>query len=118
VASVLLVDDDDAVRDVLRESFEHAGYDVRAFPEAVGALRALTETPPDLIVTDWQMRGLNGAHIVSTARELQAHVPIVVVSGHLQHAKEGVDPADPNLYLFEKPFSIASLLELADRLTA
>jgi hypothetical protein len=55
-------------------------------------------------------------HTQPLSTELRAD-PIVVVSGHLQLAKEGVDPADPNLHLFEKPFSVASLLELADRLT-
>ena len=115
--SVLLVDDDDAVRDVMREGFEQAGYEVHDFAEAANALRLLARSQPDLVVTDWHMRGLNGAHVVSSARELQPHVPIVVVSGHLDVARAAVDPTDPVLYFLEKPFTIADLLELADRLT-
>ena len=71
----------------------------------------------DLIVTDWQMRGLNGAHVVSAARELQPHAPIVVVSGNVGQARDYVDPNDPGLHLLQKPFAIETLLELANRLT-
>ena len=111
------MDDDDAARDVMREGLEQAGYEVHAVADAGDALRLLARSEPDLVVTDWHMGGLHGAHVVSSARELQTHVPIVVVSGHLDQARTGVDPTDPGLYFLEKPFSIASLLELAERLT-
>jgi CheY-like chemotaxis protein len=117
VPSVLLVDDDDTVRDVMREGFERGGYDTVAFADASSALRALAQSTPDLIVTDWQMRGLNGAHVVSAARELQPHAPIVVVSGNVAQARDVVDPNDLSLHLLQKPFAIETLLELADRLT-
>jgi CheY-like chemotaxis protein len=112
-----LVDDDETVREVMREGLEEGGYDVVSFADATSALRALAQSMPDLIVTDWQTRGLNGDHVVSAARELHPSAPIVVVSGNLRAARDAVDPRDNAVHLLEKPFPLSELLALADRLT-
>lgn len=60
MARILLVDDDHAVRRVVRLSFERAGYTVSEADSAFRALDMIRDDPPDAVVCDVLMPGMNG----------------------------------------------------------
>ncbi len=85
---ILLVDDNTAVREGLEELLRHQGYRVDTAPEGETALGIVRTDPPDLILLDVAMPGLDGfrvATMIKTDPALQ-HIPIILYSGRLEES--------------------------------
>ena len=82
--SILLVDDDPAVAEVLRRYLEVCGYDVAVFTDSLEAFEAFSERPEafSLLVTDFSMPGWTGAELARAVQAVAPRMPIVIVSGH------------------------------------
>ena len=81
--SVLLVDDDALVRDVLTLSLEDAGYVVRAVESGPAALIQLeTRQCVDIIVSDLTMPGIDGLTLIRAAQERRPGLPAVLLTGY------------------------------------
>jgi CheY-like chemotaxis protein len=104
---VLLVEDDDDNRELMTEVLEAVGYGVAAARSGVDGLRALSEEPIDLVVTDVGMPGMGGLEVARAAKAIAPHVPVVVVTGYAErediaHARGRevdavlVKPVDPD----------------------
>ena len=80
MAAILIVDDDDAVRDVLYDLFsdEHMCH---AAATAEQALAFLREQTYDAVLTDISMPGLSGVELLSILRREQPDTPVIVISG-------------------------------------
>ena len=88
---VLVVEDEDAVRAVTRKVLERAGYVVEEAPNGRRALEALEAMPalPDVVVSDLVMPELNGAALARTLRERWPDLPVILLSGFADAAREG-----------------------------
>jgi PAS domain S-box-containing protein len=78
---ILVIDDDDQFRGMLRETLEHAGYDVADAPNGKEGIRLYRENPADLVITDIIMPEKEG---IETIRELKRDFPevkIIAISG-------------------------------------
>jgi CheY-like chemotaxis protein len=83
IAPVLLVvDDEEDLRDVIRYHFTRRGYQVIEAGCAVEALRLLRERPVDVVISDMRMPGGDGTEILRTARALEPPVPVILISGY------------------------------------
>jgi len=80
MAAILIVDDDDAVRDVLYDFFsdEHLCH---AAATAEQALAFIDEQPYDVVLTDISMPGLSGLELLSHLRQTRPGTPVIVISG-------------------------------------
>ena len=78
---VLIVDDDDLVRLLLREIAESAGYEVVVAVEGAQALARHREEPVDLIVTDIVMPGREGVSVIFELSRCSPETPVVAISG-------------------------------------
>ena len=67
-ATILIVDDDESMRDLLVLHLSGAGYDVRAAKDAIAAGDMVLKQPPDLIICDINMPHLDGFEFVETLR--------------------------------------------------
>ena len=117
---LLLVDDDDALRALLRTTFEVVDIDVEEAASAVSALEAIHDRRPDAIVLDVRMPGMSGLEL---CRRLKTDpttegIAIVLLTGSddggsfAETAEEmGADA------LMRKPFSPLELLAVVERLT-
>ncbi|AUI64766.1 response regulator transcription factor [Amycolatopsis sp. BJA-103] len=76
---VLVVDDDETVRDVVRRYLEVAGFDVDVAGDGTEGLRLFSETGPDLVVLDVMMPGLNGLEVCRRLRQV-SQVPVVMLT--------------------------------------
>jgi DNA-binding NtrC family response regulator len=117
LTSVLLVDDDQTVCRMVERVLREEGYRVTALGNGRDALHELARSVPDLVITDWQMAGLNGDHVASAARELLPFVPIIVVTGFPGIAEAVANPNDHLLQVVPKPFALVDLIELVGWLT-
>jgi CheY-like chemotaxis protein len=81
---ILVVEDDDVARELMRMSLERKGYVVMTAEDGVRGYSAAVSTRPDLIITDIDMPGADGVHLVRRVRDTPeiAHVPIIVTTGY------------------------------------
>jgi CheY-like chemotaxis protein len=79
--SILIIDNDSAIADLLVESLTDEGYVVYAAPDGADALGAITCHPPALIVLDVGHTGTRGVEVIEHVRQtLLATLPIVVTT--------------------------------------
>ncbi len=76
---VLVVDDDDNVRDVVRRYLEHAGYDVTLAGTGEQALHLAGESEHDLVVLDLMLPGIDGFEVCRRLRQ-HSEVPVVMLT--------------------------------------
>jgi signal transduction histidine kinase/CheY-like chemotaxis protein len=101
-ATILLVDDDNEVREVTRAMLYELGHVVLEAGSGGAALELLQrETGIDLLVVDFAMPGMNGAEVVRLAQARQPNLPVLFVTGFADRGGlAGVDDA----YIVGKPF--------------
>ena len=78
---ILLVDDNRNGLCARKAVMEELGHQVKAFASPEEALEAFSETPFDLLVTDYRMPRMNGAELIRKVREINASVPVILLSG-------------------------------------
>lgn len=81
---ILVVEDDDVARELMRMALEHKGYTVITAEDGVSGYDAAVSVRPDLIITDINMPAADGAHLVRHVRDTPgiAEVPILVTTGY------------------------------------
>lgn len=67
-AKILVVEDDESMRELLRLHLEHAGYEVVVSEDGIGAGYAVLQSPPDLIVCDIDMPNMDGFQLIEALR--------------------------------------------------
>jgi DNA-binding response OmpR family regulator len=104
---ILLVDDEEMLRQVLVEVLEDEGYTVLEAKHGGEALRILAAEPVDLIVMDVMMPVMTGIEVVEELRTRSEdnHPPIILMS-----AGRVVDVARLKISFLRKPFDLAELL--------
>ncbi len=113
---ILVVDDNDALRENIAEALELEGYPVEAVASGSLALAALARDPlPDVVLIDMMMPGMSGGELVATLRRDPRLAPlkVVLVSGVAPAPARALLPVDAVL---GKPFGVADLLEVVARL--
>ena len=81
MARILLVEDDEAVRDLLRKTLVSAGYDVEEAPNGVVAVAAYRRQACDVVITDLVMPEKDGLEAIMELRRLDPAVKIIAMSG-------------------------------------
>ena len=105
---VLVVDDDPGVRDVVAGALRDDGYDVRTAATGLGALAAVGDEPPDLVVLDLRLPDVDGVVVVSRLRPDYSG-PILICSGISdERARIRALDAGADDYMV-KPFGVAEL---------
>lgn len=115
---VLVVDDDEDIRDAVSWALEDEGYRVATATDGRDALRRLREGElPSVVLVDLMMPHMDGEELVrAVAASPFAHVPIVVMSGHVgAGAKAGAAGAAACL---PKPVDLDDLLSTIARFTS
>lgn len=106
---ILVVDDEPQITRVLRRSLQTHGYDVRTAADGEAALDVVHDWPPDLVVTDLTMPGMDGIELCRQLRA-QSGLPIIILSvkGEEQTKVKALD-AGADDYI-TKPFGMDELL--------
>jgi len=110
--TILLVEDDEAVRALSRRILERQGYRVLAAPNGLSALDMVMrhQGELDLLLTDVVMAKMSGRELAESVRALCPGLPILYTSGHAYDvmAEEGVLPGSGGF--LQKPFDAEGLL--------
>lgn len=114
MASILIVDDDDHVRDVLYQLFE-TDHLCHVAGTAERALEYFETESYDVIITDISMPGLSGVELLSRLRQSQPNTPVIVITGIQDEAlTKGLIDLGAFDYIV-KPFSLEAIEETVRR---
>ena len=80
--SVLIVDDEKAIRESIRMILEYEKFDVLLAEDGPSALATLDKSTVDLVLLDIKMPGMDGLRILQMIKESQPDLPVVMISGH------------------------------------
>jgi DNA-binding response OmpR family regulator len=122
MTTILIVEDEDLLREGVQEVLEMNDYVVIGAADGVEALQWLSETPVDLVVTDLVMPNMDGVDFVAKLRERYANLPVIVVSGSSSSLIErygltSIEIPGTNASL-SKPFKSKDLLAKIEELLA
>jgi CheY-like chemotaxis protein len=103
---VLVVEDDDRVREMAGESLEALGYGVMTASDARIALDLLRDSSRiDILFSDVVMPGgMNGAQLADEARKLRPNLKVLLTSGYTATATAGVRELPADVQLLRKPY--------------
>lgn len=114
---ILVVDDEQDIRDLVAGILEDEGYHVRTAADSDQALAAIRARKPALLVQDIWMQGggLDGLEVLDLVKGLDADLPVVMISGH-GNIETAVSAIKRGAYDFlEKPFKSDRLLLVIER---
>ena len=111
--TVMVVEDEAAISEVVATALEDSGYRVLAARDGQEALQMVQRTPPDVIVLDLMLPGLDGWQFIRWCRAdpTATAIPIIIASA----AYDAPQDADVESLVFvEKPFDLDILLVLVE----
>lgn len=113
---VLIVDDDESIRALLRLTLPTEEYEVAEAVDGEDGLKMLVETDPDLILLDWKMPGRHGSLVLDEVKARRPTLPVIVLTSEIQeHHRRLAESLRVDAFL-TKPFSPIELLETIERL--
>jgi len=117
-ASIIIIDDEPFMLRLIEASLKKGGYRVEAFRDAALALQAAEANPPQLVVLDLLMPGMDGMTALRQLKQTPslAHVPVIMLTAKGHQLTQDEATASGAALFLTKPFSPAELLEQARRL--
>lgn len=117
---ILVVDDEDSIRELLDNLLRREGYDVVLATDGVEALEVFSSHPGDIdaVVLDLVMPRLSGTATFARLRTNAPTVPVVVSSGFNSEGYPEAMTKDPNVRFLPKPYEAADMLDLLAELVA
>ncbi len=113
--SVLIVDDEEGIRETLSGIFQDEGYNVITAGSGEEALKILKEQSPDLVLLDVWLSGIDGVETLQEIKKTNPELPVVIISGH-GNIELAVKATRVGAYDFlEKPLSLERVLLVARR---
>ncbi|HKM94868.1 MAG TPA: sigma-54 dependent transcriptional regulator [Prolixibacteraceae bacterium] len=110
MAKILVIDDERAIRNTLKDILEYEKYQVELAENAVSALKAVKNNEFDIILCDIKMPETDGLELLPELIDLQPDTPVVMISGH-GNIDTAVEAIKKGAYDFiEKPLDLNRLL--------
>jgi two-component system, NtrC family, nitrogen regulation response regulator NtrX len=107
---ILVIDDESAIRDSLKMILEYEGYDVQGAATGQDALVLVDRDPPDLVLLDIKMAGMDGLEVLQRLKTSHETLPVVMISGHAT-VSTAVEATKLGAFDFiEKPLSTERVL--------
>jgi DNA-binding NtrC family response regulator len=116
---VLLVDDDEDVRETLAELLDDSGFRVLLAADATEALAILRQTDViDVLVTDLTMPGDDGIVLIGQARAIRSDLPAILLTGYAEQMTSVTTIAGGNFHVLQKPVESGRLIRQLESLLA
>jgi len=103
--TVLIVDDEPAIVDLLSQLLEDEGYRVASAGDGLAAYEKVGEVRPDLVIADVMMPRMDGFALVDRLADGEHPVPVILMSAAVESRRRDVP-------FIAKPFDLGELLEL------
>jgi excisionase family DNA binding protein len=113
---VLVVDDDDRLREFIRVNLELEGYTVREAENGDSGLAAIEDQAPDLVLLDVMMPGVDGWEMLQRMQERHGSIPVIMFSGKVDEGSLAHAADRGARAVVGKPFDPHQLIERAKQL--
>jgi two-component system phosphate regulon response regulator PhoB len=113
---VLIVDDDQSIRTLLRMTLPDDAYEVIEAADGSEVADLLTQEAPDLVVLDWKMPGRHGAFVLEDLKGRNPKLPVIVLTAEGRDTQRALAEALRADAFLTKPFSPLQLLETIEQL--
>jgi two-component system response regulator HydG len=112
---ILIIDDEKSILETLRILLKNSGFDVETAQGGNLGLEAIKKHVPDIVLTDVRMPDVSGTEILSTAREQDPEMPVILMTAQasLQTAIQAVNKGA--FYYIQKPFANDDLVAICRR---
>jgi len=111
MVSILIVDDEEMIREELSDALEFEEFDVTSADSAIEALKICVETAFDVIVTDLKMPKMGGLEFLRELKANETEALLFVVSGHGAKSNEDEALNLGAIACFSKPLDVDLLIE-------
>jgi len=115
-SAVLVVEDDPALREALCETLQLAGFNVSSAVDGASALERCERESFGVVVSDVQMRPMDGHELLTQLKSRRPEVPVVLMTAHGTIGKAVEAMRDGAADYLAKPFEAQRLIELVQRL--
>ena len=105
---ILIVEDDEGVREILRTSLSHWGHEVMATEDAIKALSLLEEKNIYAVVSDYRMPGMNGLDLLIIANKRCPAAKLILITADLNNAL-AAEAKKRGFLALQKPFFLKQL---------
>jgi CheY-like chemotaxis protein len=105
--TVLIVDDEPAIVDLLSQLLEDEGYRVVSAGDGLAAWETVRKRRPDLVIADVMMPRMDGFALVDRLSDGGEPVPVILMSAAVESRRQGVP-------FIAKPFDLGELLDLVN----
>jgi putative two-component system response regulator len=116
LTSILIVDDEVGVRDMLSSVLNDEGYSVEAVESAKKAVKACEKSTFDVALVDIKLPDMNGTELLNRLKKMQPKIIMIIITGHpsVESAMKAVNERADGYVL--KPFEVTELLQMITRL--
>lgn len=92
MASILIIDDEKSIRNVLRDILQHEGYQVEEAPDGEQGIKLFQSKTFDLVLCDIKMPKMDGMEVLQQIMAVNPEIPVIMISGHgsIENAVEAV----------------------------
>jgi DNA-binding response OmpR family regulator len=113
---ILLIEDDDSLRDGISLLLLDEGYQIKSLPDGSNFQRIVSEFKPDLYLIDYRLPGKDGLEITKIIRSssTKSQTPVILLSATGDNLPEKARIAGANEFV-RKPFNIDNLIELIQK---
>ena len=116
--TILVAEDDDRLRSLLAEIMRRENYQVEEAADGQDALQIALETHVDLVISDLMMPRMNGWRLLSSLRENNLDVPVIILTGHMTEEGERVLTSKDIVGFLSKPVKFDDLRKLVSAVFA
>jgi CheY-like chemotaxis protein len=110
--TVLVVEDEPVVRDLIVEVLQDLGYGALQATDGPSGLKVLqSKQRIDLLVTDVGLPGLNGRQLADQARERRPELKVLFITGYAENAALAAGFLAPGMEMITKPFAVEALAQ-------
>jgi CheY-like chemotaxis protein len=113
---ILIVDDDESVRSLLRNTLPEMEFEIVEAADGAEALTQITAEAPDLILLDWRMPGMGGSSVLDAVKVRYPDLPVIVLTAEIAERHRALAESLKVDAFLTKPFSPLELLDTVERL--
>jgi CheY-like chemotaxis protein len=113
---VLIVDDDEVIRSLLRLTLPDEGYDLVKAEDGDQALQIIAARQPSLVLLDWRMPGTSGEGVLTALKQTYPDLPVIVLTAEPEAKVRTLAESLGADVFVAKPFSPLQLLGSVERL--
>jgi DNA-binding response OmpR family regulator len=85
---ILVVDDEEGIRQLYKKELEEEGYKVELAERGEEALKKLSRSKPDVVILDLKMPGMGGLEILERIREQDKDVPVIICTAYGEYKSD------------------------------